>query len=122
MALPTAASTMYKDFVESRDSKSFLIHFAGDGAYPTGGTASFKAFVQAIVKAYNDSLGDAIIRGGDSVTPIFVVDQDCGQYVPFYDLANDKLKVLDGGSATRAEVSAATDLSGTTFKLVVVCK
>lgn len=87
------------------------ISCAGDGAYPTGGTTGFKATFQAAIK--------------NGRTPMFVAVEDCGGYVPVYDVANDKLKVYyannDGGSdGPLIEVPNATDLSAVTFKLVVV--
>ena len=96
--------------------------FAGDTSYPTGGTEDFTASVVAAVKTANAAKGDANVRGSENLTVLYVIDNGCGQYVPFFDAANDKLKVLDGGSATRAEVANTTPLNGTTFNVIVVCK
>ena len=96
--------------------------FAGDTSYPTGGTADFTASVVAAVKAANAAKSDANVRGRENLTVLYVIDNDCGQYVPFFDATNDKLKVLDGGSATRAEVANEEALNGTTFNVIVVCK
>jgi hypothetical protein len=82
-----------------------LISFAGDGAYPTGGTANFQTLVR-----------NALGKG--RVEIIAVLGQDCGGRTPVYDKALDKLKVYNGTS----EISNATDLSATTFRLVVLSK
>jgi hypothetical protein len=80
------------------------LSFAGDGAYPTGGTTGFNAYVQAVV--------------GRAVQVAAVIkDGACGVYSPIYDAVNDKLYVED---AAGAEVAAQTDLSGTTFRLLVL--
>lgn len=80
------------------------LKFAGDNAYPTGGTAAFQAKVRAL---YNDSR-----------EVLGVVANDCGAYRPVYDKTNDKLMVFV--NATGAEVGNGVDLSGTTFNLVVL--
>lgn len=87
------------------------ISFTGDAAYPTGGTAGFKALFQAKAK--------------DQRAPIAVIVEDCGGYQVTYDVANDKLKVWYGDNNNAAdgpliEVPNTTDLSATTFKLVVI--
>jgi hypothetical protein len=79
-----------------------LLTFLGDGIYPTGGTPGFKATVQAL---FNDSR-----------SPIAVITQDAGAYRATYDQVNDKLKVFSAG----VEVTNATDLSGTTFHILVI--
>lgn len=89
-----------------------LVSFAGDSSYPTGGTAGFEASMRA-----------AIGRGNIDV--VGVIGQDCGGYVPVYDRANDKLKVYfvnnDGASdGPMIEVAGSTDLSGVTFRVLVV--
>lgn len=88
-----------------------LISFAGDGAYPTGGTASFQASVRTAL--------------GKAVTVVSVVGQDCGGYFPFYDKANDKLIVYyinnDGGADGPAiEVPNGTNLAAVTFNVLVI--
>lgn len=80
------------------------ISFAGDAAYPTGGTAGFKALLNAVTK--------------DSRTPLAVIGQDCGNNVVSYDETADKLKVRVG--STGAEVANAFDLSGQTFVVIVI--
>lgn len=83
------------------------ISFAGDNAYPTGGTPGFKALFQAKTK--------------DQRQPIAVVAQDTnGLYSVGYDEVNDKLKVFS--VQNHAEVANATDLSATTFVVVVTSK
>jgi hypothetical protein len=87
-----------------------LISFAGDGAYPAGGTAGFQASYRAATKNNREVLG--------------VLPQDCGGYVPVYDKTNDKLKVYEQTNvATSPLIETATaDLSGTTFNLIVLSK
>lgn len=91
---------------------SFLdrISFLGDAAYPTGGTAGFKALFRA--------------KAGDNRTPLAVIVEDCGGYTATYDVTNDKLKVwygnTDAADGPNIEVPNATDLSGVTFKLAVL--
>ena len=89
-----------------------LISFAGDGAYASGGTAAFEDSVQAA------------LSGGSARKILAVVGQDCGGYVPVYDYANDKLKVYEQtDTATTPLIETATaDLSGTTFKMLVISK
>lgn len=81
--------------------------FLGDSSYPTGGTVGFQALARTAV-------------GGESIEILAVVAQDCGLFLPVYDKATDKLLVrnLTDGS----EVTAAVDLSGTTFNVLVVAK
>lgn len=88
-----------------------LLQFAGDNAYPTGGTTAFQAKVQA-----------ALARG--AVEVVSVVTQDCGGYTAIYDKVNDKLKVYRNGAinSPQAEVPATTDLSGTSFTVLVTTK
>ena len=83
------------------------ISFAGDNAYPTGGTAGFKALFQAVTK--------------DQRSPIAVFAQDTGgAFIVGYDETNDKLKVFS--VQNHAEVANNTDLSATTFVVVVISK
>jgi hypothetical protein len=82
------------------------VTFAGDDAYPTGGTAAFAALIKA--------------QTGDNRTPIIIIAGLCGAFLPQYDVANDKLVVRQLSDG--AEVANTTDLSGTTFNLVVVSK
>lgn len=83
-----------------------VISFPGDGAYPTGGTAAFEASVRTAV-------------GRGALDIVAVVALDCGIYSPVYDYTNDKLKVR---TEALAEVANTTDLSGTTFRILVISK
>jgi hypothetical protein len=82
------------------------ISFPGDGNYTTGGTVAFEASFRAKI--------------GENRTIIDVIAGDCGNNKAVYDRTNDKLKVLVG--STGAEVANATDLSGTTFNVLVISK
>lgn len=85
-----------------------LIHMPGDGAYPTGGTPGFEAYVREVLGLETN------------VDVLGVISGDSGIYVAQYDRANDKLKVRT--MATGAEVADTTDLSGTTFNLIVISR
>jgi hypothetical protein len=77
----------------------------GDSAYPTNGTAFLAAFQAAT---------------GVKSTRVIDVVHDVGGiagYYPCYDKANGKLKIFV--RTTGVEVANTTDLSGTTFKLLV---
>ena len=64
--------------------------------------------------------------GKGNVSILYVVAQDCGGYVPVYDNTNDKLKVYyaDNNNASDGPLieNATANLSGTTFKIVVLSK
>lgn len=97
--------------VSSESMSMDLIHFAGDSAYTTGGTAAFEAAFQAALKA-----GHRQILG--------VMGQDCGGYTVAYDFTNKTLKVYRANYPAVAagalqEVPATTDLSGVTFNMLV---
>jgi len=102
MAIGTMTIVNRVDF--GKGEKNIKVSFAGDGAYTTGGT------VGADVLA---------ARGAEAVTIKEVVCGDCGQYLASW--TGGKLKVLDGGSATQAEVAGAVNLSGTTFNVTFIC-
>lgn len=87
-----------------------VISFAGDGAYATGGTATFQTTFRTLT--------------GDSREILAVVGQDCGGYVPVYDKAADKLKVYEAAAdgSPLDEAANAGDLSGTTFVVLVISK
>jgi hypothetical protein len=75
--------------------------FAGDGDYPTNGTAGFGAAVSA--------------KANKTLTIVGVeMDGLMAGMMPVYDSVNDKLVVLDGALAEQA---LHANLSGTTFKL-----
>ena len=87
-----------------------VVSFAGDGDYPTGGTAAFE-------DAYQTKVGCA--RTIVAIMPLL-----CGGYTPVYDRANDKLKVYycDNNAVADGpliQCPAHTDLSGVTFRLAV---
>ncbi len=85
-----------------------VLTFAGDTSYPTGGTVGFGAAIKAFYQ--------------DGRQVLAVIGQDCGGYVPVYLPGTDALKVYKsaGSAAAMVEVSNATDLSGTTFNVLVI--
>lgn len=107
MVIGVATSIDSAGYVPKAPSFVDRIQFTGDTAYPTGGTAGFKASLQKVTK--------------DLRTPFAVLGQDCGGYVPVYDEANDKLKVFwcAGNGAPMSEVTNATNLGAVTFNIVV---
>lgn len=84
------------------------LSFPGDGAYPTGGTAAFQAYVRALLPEQREVTVLAVLPGGLN-----------GGYTPIYDAANDKLLMVV--AATGVEVADTTNLSGTTMLLKVLC-
>lgn len=101
--------------------KLFKCSFAGDGSYPTGGSAALTALKTAIAAAAT-AASDKNIRGPEAVAIVDIIPGDCGQYVPSWDYTNSKLKVRDGGHATWNEVGNGTNLAGTTFNVTFICK
>ena len=89
------------------------IAFAGDGAYPAGGTPGFQALVRT-----------ALAKG--NVTILQVLAEDTGGYPVAYDVTNDKLKVFYGDNNNAADgpliENATANLSAVTFKLLVISK
>lgn len=87
-----------------------LIQFAGDGQYGAGGTVGFQALMRA--------------KLGDQRTVLAIVGQDCGGYVPVYDLANDKLKVYEQGAVATSPLTETqtANLAGVTFNVLVISK
>lgn len=96
------------------------LSFAGDGEYPTGGTAAFEASVETAIATANAAAADAKVRGARNIEILDIIGGDCGQYEPLWDKTNGKLKVRDGGHATKDEVANEADLSGTTFNLTAL--
>lgn len=96
--------------------------FAGDSAYPTGGTlvANVKAALVLAIKTAELAKGDANVRASRDLTIYDIVGGDCGQYEPYWVTAG--LKVLDGGDAARAEVGNGTDLKAVTFNVTFKVK
>jgi hypothetical protein len=101
--------------VRNSSGKDFHFHeisFAGDTSYPTGGSAFLEPF-----------------RTAKDATPtiIALVPIECGGYLPQYDASTGKLKVYrgdnDGGAdGPLVEVANATNLSGVTFKVLVISR
>ena len=90
-----------------------VLSFPGDDSYPTGGTLGFEASVRAAL--------------GQNVTVLGVIGADCGGFVVAYDPAADSLKVYQGDNDNASdgplvEVPNSTNLSVTTFNLMVLCK
>lgn len=81
---------------------------AGDGAYPTGGTASFGAFMRTALATAQKGDIDVVAAYGHAAG-----------HVAFYDAANDKLLVLDDDLAQAANDA---NLSAVTFYLTVFYK
>lgn len=83
------------------------VTMAGDAAYATGGSAGFQTAVRTLF--------------GDQRTIVCVTPVDCGGYTPAFDVSTGKLKVYRNGAINTpmAEVPNATDLSGSTFKMMV---
>lgn len=87
------------------------VSFAGDGAYPGGGTPGFQA-----------SMREAVAKGAIEVMAVVPIGA-CGGYVPVYDRANDKLMVFEANSDAAdgpLQESTTANLSGITFKLLVL--
>lgn len=97
----------------------YKVSFAGDTAQPAGGVleADVMTKLTAAVLTAAGVATDANVRGVRTMQIRDIIPGDCGQYMPTWSGA--KMKVLDGGSGTRAE--ATGNLSGTTFKLSFVC-
>lgn len=103
MALGTMTKVADLHKMASAPAGYLQMTFAGDGSYPTGGTANFEASVRTAC--------------GKAVDVLFVIKcADSGIYTPIYDKAADKLFVEDDEGV---EVSNGVDLSGTSFKILV---
>ena len=102
--------------------KMFKCSFVGDTSYSTGGSEGVATLLQTAIKTAAAAAGDANVRGIEQVAIVDVIPGDCGQYVPSWDYANRKLKVLDGGNATWDEVAGAVALDGTTFNMTFITK
>ena len=120
MALGTM--TIVEATKEAGSLKVMAMSFAGDSAYPTGGSTDAETKLNAAIKAAAAAATDANIRGNENVEIVGVFDDDAGQYRPIWDAANNKLKVRDMGHATNDEVANTTDLSGTTFLVKFLVK
>ena len=105
MALGTPTRLASVGHSASAPTFSETLQLAGDGAYPTGGTLAFSAFVATAV-------------GKESVDVIAVTD--CGAFaattVQYDQVADSLISIV---RATGAQVADTTDLSGTTFRICV---
>ncbi len=110
-----------KVVLNSRGAQIIYVSFAGDSDYHTGGTlaAEINAALKTALVAEVAAAGDKLVRGVQTPTIVGVKAGNCGQYMPVWATAG--LKVLNGGSATRAEASNHGNLSTTTFNLGFVC-
>ena len=95
----------------------YTASFAGDNAYPAGGTLAFTDALRAAIKAAAAAASDKNVRGPEAVTILDVQAQDCGAYSVGYVQATGALKVTD--TTTGAEAAPAADLSGTTFNVAI---
>jgi hypothetical protein len=86
------------------------ISFAGDSAYPTGGTLDFDGYVQALL--------------GDQRNVLAVVSGDCGIYMPEYvkNAGATPGKLMVRTMVDGTEVADTTDLSAVTFNVTVISK
>ncbi len=91
------------------------LSFAGDGAYPGGGTTDFEGkFQAALALAGKGSPGREVLG---------IIQVDSSGYVLRYDKANDKLMVFEANSDSAdgpLQESSTANLSGTTFKVIVL--
>lgn len=111
MALGTV-TIVKENNMEFGPQRNDLVSFAGDGSYPTGGTANFQALYRAAL-------------GKGNLEIVGVLPQGTGGYTVTYNKATDKLQVFHGDNNNAAdapgvEVPNATDLSGTTFRCIVM--
>lgn len=100
--------------------KLFKCSFDGDASYRTGGTEGVQAELRSAIKLAAAAAGDANVRGIENVTIVDLIPGDCGPYVPSWDYASGKMKILRGGHATRAEVPWGSALFGITFHVTFV--
>lgn len=108
MALGTA--TVVKKSAAQGPLRADIISFAGDGAYPGGGTAAFQDYVRAAL-----DVGNVEVLG--------VVQVDGSGYVLRYNKGTDKLMVFEGNydaSDGPLQESSTANLSGQTFKVLVI--
>ncbi len=82
----------------------YYVEFDGDDAYAAGGTADFTAFVKELL--------------GRNVEIIASLPNLNGNYIATFDKENDKLFVLDRSTGIESVVS---DMSGTTFRVPLLC-
>jgi len=92
-----------------------LLSFAGDGAYPGGGTADFEGL-------YREALAEAG-AGSPNREVLGIIQVDVSGYVLRYDDVNDKLMVFEsdnGGADGPLQESTTANLSGVTFRCIVL--
>jgi hypothetical protein len=101
--MPLGAATVPGRFShDSRPGMMDIISFAGDNAYPAGGTGNFRAYAQ-----------QAVARGHIDI--IAVICLSPGGYQTYYNRLTDKLQVF-----TAAGAEASGNLSGTTLEVLVI--
>lgn len=93
--------------VEKSDAVLYAeyVSIVGDGAYPTGGSTGFTASYTPVLK-----------QGGREI--LAVIDLTNGANYLAYNKATDSLQAFV--RATGAEVANTTNLSGTTFTVLVL--
>lgn len=93
-----------------------VIEFDGDAAYPTNGTAGFKASVKAALKTAGVNIG--------TTNTLAVLPVDTKGYQLAYNRTDDKLIVRQcaGTGNPMAEVPNATDLHTVRFAVCVIIK
>lgn len=110
MALTTATVLAQIGWSPNNSTPIMNLSITGDAAYATGGSASFKAFVES-----------KIGRGLESIVAVVGIGIGGGAgYHLSYDTANDKLLVHAG--ATGLQVANATDLSAVTFNATIIAQ
>jgi len=115
------AVTIYNRIDYGRGEKLFVVSFDGDGLYLPGGTAgaNVTAELRAAIAIAAAMAPDANVRGYEAVTIKDLIPGDCGRYEPYW--VNGRLKMIDGGSATRDEVFPGADLSMITVRVAFLC-
>lgn len=91
--------------------------FAGDGAYPAGGTVGFSTYLKTALETAGAPSGGREVIGIDQV--------DASGYVLRYDKTNDKLMVFEGNYDAAdgpLQQTATANLSGQTFSVMVTSK
>ncbi len=111
--MPIGTLTVTASDISSPIATTYIdkITLVGDSSYPTGGMTGVQAALQAQTKDQRQIV-DVRSRGPN------------GGYVPVWDSDNGKLMlyVCGGSAAVMGELANATNVSGTTFKLLVFSK
>jgi len=90
------------------------LSFAGDGAYPAGGTVDFEGLFVAALKAAD--------KGSPGRKILSISQVDASGYVLRYDFANDKLMVFEsdnGGADGPLQESTTANMAAITHKVIV---